>query len=243
MGAGQEGGDPATHPGLVVMIGLSKDQRVSVPIPRSRLRARGVIIEVFVKSYLVQLDSGHRQRYSAAKVKSESTRRPTAKLGPIPGLVINEIRNSSVFMVDLRPAPKPELPEPCPAWLKFVKKFPCCNCGTPFAIEAHHEGKKDAAFQKVRDTLAVPLCAYDHKIYTDKYRLPNPYAADVNGPNGLRSREESLEILRAEQERLLNLVLAQLEPRDRIEILSRGIAQLRRPGALAPLLGRIGEAA
>lgn len=227
------------------MLGLTKDQRVIVSLPKGR-KARGVILEVYPKSYLVQIAFGKAERFSAAKVEPESTRKITLKLEP-PKIEIGPaaliIGLGAGDLGSPRPIPKPESPEPCPAWLKFVKKFPCCNCGTPFAIEPHHEGKKDAAFQKVRDTLAVPLCAYDHKIYTDKYRLPNPYAADVNGPNGLRSREESLEILRAEQERLLGLVLSQLEPRDRIEILSRGIAQLRRPGVLAPLLGRISEAA
>lgn len=235
------------------MTGLTKTQRVIVSLPRNR-KARGVILEVYEKSYLVLLDGeAEPRRFSAAKVKPESGRKPTAKL-EIRCDISATMGRPSVLTIPidvspvprpLRQVPKPDFPEECPAWLRFAKKFPCCNCGVSSPIEAHHEGKKDAAFQKVRDTLAVPLCAWCHFVYTQKNALPVPSlsAPGSKGKIPLRTREESLEILRAEQERLLQLVLAQLEPRDRIEILSRGIAQLRRPGALAPLLGRISEAA
>lgn len=195
------------------MLGLLENQRCIVSLPGCGT-ARGVILEVFVKSYLVRLDGGARERFSAAKVKPESSRKPTAKLEPLtPGLTSWDSVIIGGEALPLRPIPKPEPPELCLAWLAFVRRQPCCNCDTSSSIEAHHEGKKGVS-QKVRDTMAVGLCAPCHRVYTDKNRLPNPYAATLDSDIGLRTREESLEILRNEQERLLQAALQLLEPRE-----------------------------
>lgn len=217
------------------MTGLTKDQRVIVSLPGRK--GRGVILEAFEKSYRVKLDEGRIERFSALRVKPESTRKPTAKLEP--ALFVGQIPVPSRYTApeQTRAVPKPELPELCPAWRRFVKKFPCCNCGAVFGIEAHHEGKKDAFARKVRDTLTVPLHLECHTVYTAKNRLPiRIKPSGIYGEDDLRTREESLEILRAEQERLLGLVLARLNQQDRIEILSKGISKAR---GLAQLLGRI----
>ena len=123
---------------------------------------------------------------------------------------------------DVAPIVKPEPPEKCEAWLKYVRTLPCCNCGRGpelAPIEAHHEGKKGVA-QKVRDTLAVPLCFYCHKTYTNENALP------TSEMTALRTREESLRILQAEQDRLLTAALEKLEQPARIEALSKALARV-----------------
>jgi ribosomal protein L31 len=221
------------------MTGLTAGQRVIVTI-KGRPH-RGEILEVYFRSYKIRLDSGAVDRFSASKVRPENGRKPTALLSapPIspdhPGFTVRLFLEQPP-----RPIPKPSLPEECPAWLAFVRKLPCCNCGSRFRMEAHHEGKKDAFAQKVRDTLAVGLCLECHTVYTAKNRLPTRTKPDgIYGDADLRTRAESLRILRFEQERLLRLVLSQLDQQDRIDLLSKGIATLSKPGALSALLGRV----
>lgn len=220
------------------MIGLTASQRVIVTI-KGRPH-RGEILEVYFRSYKIKLDSGVIDRFSASKVRPESGRKPTAKLDlslprPIPLVIVGTEADGRLVAI-----PKPSLPEECPAWLAFVRKLPCCNCGSRFRMEAHHEGKKDAFAQKVRDTLAVGLCLECHTVYTAKNRLPTRTKPDgIYGDADLRTRAESLRILRFEQERLLRLVLSQLDQQDRIDLLSKGIATLSKPGALSALLGRV----
>lgn len=231
------------------MTALSKDQRVIVSLPGGGT-ARGVILEVYGKSYRIWLDDGLGvSRFSAAKVKPESGRKPTAKLSA-QGLGVLEARallrpltpiNAPTQIMRnqraiIMPVPKPELPEECPAWLAFVRKQPCCNCGATQNIEAHHEGKKGLS-QKVRDTMAVPLCRECHRHYTDTNTLPRPV---FGGFSGAYTREESQKFLRVEQDALLQRALSRLDQPTRIELLSKGLAKVR---DLAPLLGRIERAA
>lgn len=219
------------------MIGLATSQRVIVTI-KGRPH-RGEILEVYFRSYKIKLDGGEIDRFSASKVRPENGRKPTLKLDPslprpIPLVIFGTEADGRLVAI-----PKPDLPELCPAWLAFVRKLPCCNCPSFICVEAHHEGKKDAFAQKVRDTLAVPLCLICHSAYTQTNRLPKDSSVAVFDDDNLRTRAESLRILRFEQERLLQLVLSQLDQQDRIDLLSKGIATLSKPGALSALLGRV----
>lgn len=225
------------------MTGLTKDQRVIVSLPGGGT-ARGLILEVLAKSYRVQLDDGTVERFSFAKVKPESTRKKTAKLEIDPARVTAPIdvqlppHSECPGYSALRPIPKPEPPEECLAWLAFIRRQPCCNCGATQNIEAHHEGKKGVG-QKVRDTLAVPLCRTCHRVYTDTNSLPAP-GLEVGVFEGFYTRGESLLLLVSAQERLLTMALNHLEQRDRLEILSKGMAKI---SGLARQLGRVEEAA
>lgn len=136
---------------------------------------------------------------------------------------------------ELAPQPKPDKPEQSPAYMKLVHTLPCCNCHTGNRIEAHHEGKKGVS-QKVRDTLTVPLCNYCHDVYTRKNCLPDPIAMarpqfDPGHPD-LLSRENSLAILRDQQEQILDHVLTNLPQAQRIEVKSKAVAYIK-PAALS----------
>ncbi len=43
-------------------------------------------------------------------------------------------------------------------YLKWIRKFPCTVCGTPFNIEAHHHWKT-----RWNDFTAIPLCVSHHE--------------------------------------------------------------------------------
>lgn len=207
--------------------------------------ARGIIVEILEKHYRVLLDGKTEpELFQKRKVRPESSRPPTPPLSPLKVEVTPwPVPILTIEARDLAPPraiPKPTPPEECKPWLAFVHRQPCCNCGSSFNVEAHHEGKKGHA-QKVRDTMSVPLCQKCHTVYTLENALPDPEATRQAGELRLRTRKASLEILRNAQEHLLQLALAQLEQRDRIEVLSKGIANILRPGALAPLLERIDE--
>ncbi len=225
------------------MTGLLEGQRVIVTLPGGAGLAHGVITSVFEKSYAVLLDGEtESQPFAQVKVKPESNRRPTAPLSPLkvemtpwPAPILTIERLDAV---PVRALPKPELPEKCPPWIAFVQRQPCCNCGSSDQVEAHHEGKKGHA-QKVRDTMAVPLCKVCHTVYTLRNVLPDPEATRLAGELRERTRELSLEILRNAQEHLLVAALQLLEQRDRIEVMSKGIAKILRPGALDVLLNGV----
>jgi len=208
---------------------LSENQRCIVQTRRETdkhvRRYFGVVTEVLPKGYMVRLDGWKdAQKWSERKVKPErqsSVRRLVAKLDRASEALASRLVSQRPAVVaqarrELTPVPKPEPPEKCEAWLKYVRTLPCCNCGRGpdlVPIEAHHEGKKGVA-QKVRDTLAVPLCVSCHRVYTDSNMLP------------LRTREQSLRILQAEQDRLLTAALEKLEQPARIEVLSKAMARV-----------------
>jgi hypothetical protein len=208
---------------------LSENQRCIVQTRRETdthvRRYFGVVREVLPKGYMVQLDGwAVAQKWSENKVKPEWKQPPRA---PAPKLDPQHQRPSVVAAVRRVVAPivKPEPPEKCEAWLKYVRTLPCCNCGRGpelAPIEAHHEGKKGVA-QKVRGTLAVPLCGFCHFLLTQKNELPIP---PMLSPLVRRTREESLRILQAEQDRLLTAALEKLEQPARIEVLSKAMARV-----------------
>ena len=198
---------------------LSENQRCIATI--GKLRCPGVVHELIYKGYVVRLDNGSLQKVRETRVKPAG---PPPKKGSSLKLDPQHQRPSVVAAArrDVAPIVKPEPPEKCEAWLKYVRTLPCCNCGQSAPSEAHHEGKKGVA-QKVRDTLAVPLCVVCHRVLTDANTLPNP---TFGGFEGLRTREESLRILQAEQERLLTAALEKLEQPARIEVLSKVMARV-----------------
>ena len=203
---------------------LSENQRCEVvrkmePPLRPR-RCWGFVAEVLPKGYIIIVDGVKEPlKFSERSVKP-SGQTPRAAVG----LKLDpQHQRPSVVAAARRvvaPIVKPELPEKCEAWLKHVRTLPCCNCGVVGYTESHHEGKKGVS-QKVRDTLAVPLCIHDHTVYTCTNRLPKP-----GGGIDLRTREESLRILQAEQDRLLTAALEKLEQPARIEVLSRAMARV-----------------
>lgn len=198
---------------------LSENQRCIATI--GKLRCPGVVHELIYKGYVVRLDNGSLQKVRETRVKPAG---PPPKKGSSLKLDPQHQRPSVVAAArrDVAPIVKPEPPEKCEAWLKYVRTLPCCNCGRGpelAPIEAHHEGKKGVA-QKVRDTLAVPLCFYCHKTYTNENALP------TSEMTALRTREESLRILQAEQDLLLTAALEKLEQPARIEVLSKAMARV-----------------
>ncbi len=169
--------------------------------------------------WLIRADTGEKVRISKTKVQPYGIRRSTT-LRPDPA------SQRPARVVAANPKRQPVLigdpPEECKWWLDWVHTLPCCNCRTTDGIEAHHEGKKGVG-QKVRDTLAVPLCWRCHKVLTDENVLPQP------GPNpkARRTREETLIILRGQQEWLLRQAVEDLPQAARIEVLSKAVAVSR----------------
>jgi hypothetical protein len=220
-------------------------RRCIVRFPGNK-RAWGVIQDETEKRYLVLLDLAAEPQWVKKSQVRPDTRKPTAKLEPPAEVMFVDPNPERLRIPDFRPdlfgrlaptrpIPKPEAPEECPAWLAFVRKMPCCNCGSTQNVEAHHEGKKGVG-QKVRDTMAVPLCSVPcHRVYTDTNCLPDP-VAEVLGKPKLRTRADSLLVLRAAQEDLLKGALVRIDQQARIELLSKALASQK---GLAQVLGRI----
>lgn len=121
-----------------------------------------------------------------------------------------------------RAQPKPLAPRRSKAYLAFVRKLDCCNCGTPGPSDPHHEGKRGVG-QKTSDMLVVPLCRRCHSIYTDENQLPRC----VDGKDkGRFDREESLRVLHGAQVDLLTMVLERIAPGKRAEVLAAAVASL-----------------
>jgi len=57
-----------------------------------------------------------------------------------------------------------EKPERNPAFLKFIRGFPCIGCGTTRRIEAMHTGPHGLS-QKASDLTALPGCHVCHREY------------------------------------------------------------------------------
>ena len=214
----------ATSPSMPTRPRLSENQRCMVnaqrPTDRYKRLYLGDVAEVLPKGYMIRVDGFEGLvKYNERAVKPMGrapSKASSLKVDP-------QHQRPSVVAAARRvvvPIVKPEPPEKCEAWLKYVRTLPCCNCGVVGYTEAHHEGKKGVS-QKVRDTLAVPLCAHDHIVYTSTNRLPKP-----GGGIDLRTREESLRILQAEQDRLLTAALEKLERPARIEVLSKAMARV-----------------
>jgi len=212
-------------------LALAEHQRCTVRLPGGKL-ARGVIAAVLPKRYEVRLDGENQARpFSRRKVKPLGPApKPRAALQLMPAAAakfdspkLSKPELSALKAAQLRPQPKPAAPERCPAYLDFVHRYSCCNCGTKPA-EAHHEGKKGVG-QKVRDTMAVPLCSFCHWIYTASNCLPSVPITSATDPE-LASRETSLTILRGGQLDMLGRALARMELPMRVELLSKAIAQL-----------------
>lgn len=128
--------------------------------------------------------------------------------------------------------PKPQKAARSKRYMKWVGSFPCCNCGAAPRSEAHHEGDKGMA-QKCSDFLTVPLCASCHRIYTDENCLPYFICGIYQGRR--LSREESLDLMHCEQDRLLALLFADLPRCERIDALERVMADLPAPDLQAAL--------
>ena len=124
--------------------------------------------------------------------------------------------------LELRAQPKPPAPRRSKAYLAFVRKLDCCNCGTPGPSDPHHEGKRGVG-QKTSDMLVVPLCRRCHSAITDENQLPRC----VDGKDkGRFDREESLRVLHGAQANLLTMVLERLAPGKRAEVLAAAVASL-----------------
>ena len=148
-------------------------------------------------------------------------------------------------------------PEESEVYKEYVRREPCCNCGRPPRSDPHHESApgqpRRGVRQKARDTLTVGLCrglGRCHQIYTNAIlsdgsisgRLPDPtkYLFPQSGKIYLRSREESLVILHAEQDRLTTKALASLPLAIRIEVQSKALALVCEDVLRAALLGERG---
>jgi len=91
----------------------------------------------------------------------------------------------------LRPVPKP-VTLASPAYLAYVRKHPCCLCGTPGPSEAHHWSHHGGVMgAKVDDYRTVPLCQEHHRHWHDHGEFPR------------HDRDESEAIMLAAQRELL----------------------------------------
>lgn len=140
-----------------------------------------------------------------------------------------------------QPVPKNPEPEKCLAWLDFVRGKSCCNCNKTAPSDPHHEGKRGVG-QKVRDTLTAPLCRFCHRTYTDQNCLPLPRSVpDLESKPlrglELRSREESLQILRETMLRMYQNVLARMPQELRCDVLSAALARMDQDKLIAVLKG------
>lgn len=185
---------------------------------------RATIVQSFAKSHEVLFQDGTKMTLASKKVKllGQPQRKPLAKKPPkrraaswpkVTGQVLvtfdtkspgDPIFTATLIKQDGSPIPKPQPPEESPAYLEMVRGRRCCNCNAPPRSDPHHEGKKGVS-QKVRDTLAVPLCRRCHDIYTDFNELPRPGSM---GSKDRLSRGESLRILHDAQTECLNAVLS-----------------------------------
>lgn len=193
----------------------------------------GRVVEVQPKGYLVADEQGFTSHFSETKVSPLTQRKPTPKLVP---LVVEDLSASvevKTFETPrfqdadrlLKPLEKPRPPARSPTYLAWVRQQPCCNCDAPGPSDPHHEGKRGVS-QKCSDLLAVPLCRRCHQTYTDKNRLPDPFATISITVPTLRSREDSLAVLHKEQRWLFDRLLSRLPPEEWIRTVMNGIASL-----------------
>jgi hypothetical protein len=118
------------------------------------------------------------------------------------------------------PQEKPTAPRRSKAYLAYVRRMDCCNCGAPGPSDPHHEGKRGVG-QKTSDLLTAPLDRRCHRIYTDENQLPDIYEGK---DHGRRSREESLAALHGAQVQLLLTAIDRLPLAKRAEILAAALA-------------------
>ena len=68
---------------------------------------------------------------------------------------------SQAFQVAPQPLYKREKPERNPAYLRFVRRFPCAACNKTWSVESAHTGPHGMS-QKSSDKSAIPLCRKCH---------------------------------------------------------------------------------
>jgi hypothetical protein len=55
-----------------------------------------------------------------------------------------------------------------PAYLRFIRRQPCCVCGKSWGVEASHTGPHGLG-QKSPDESCIPLCWIHHRTGRDSY--------------------------------------------------------------------------
>src|SRR5438105_3897884 len=55
-----------------------------------------------------------------------------------------------------------------PAYLRFIRRQPCCVCGKTWGVEASHTGVRGLG-QKASDESCIPLCHVHHTTGRDSY--------------------------------------------------------------------------
>lgn len=64
-------------------------------------------------------------------------------------------------------------PERNPAYLRFLRRFPCIVCGSWRGVEAAHFGPHGIG-QKASDLDALPVCSRCHRTSNDSYHRLGP---------------------------------------------------------------------
>ena len=215
---------------------------------RGKKRKGSIVAPELVKGYYVfHFDDGTVDRYPDKKVRISETQtrlrtkttlspemagafiRTCDKLAPLSSPLLDNLaaawshNPSQLLSSPVGVAqPKPPAPRRSKAYLAFVRKLDCCNCGTPGPSDPHHEGKRGVG-QKTSDMLVIPLCRRCHSTITDENQLPRC----VDGKDkGRFDREESLRVLHGAQVDLLTMVLERLAPGKRAEVLAAAVASL-----------------
>lgn len=195
----------------------------------------GTVKQKLPKGAIVAFPDGTEDRFPDKKLKLASpARKPPKALEPLLATTPVRALPPVFFASELEGTPivplhKPERPEKRPAYLEWIRTWPCCNCQAPPRSDPHHQGKHPVG-RKVRDTMAVPLCRLCHNAYTDDGCLPDPEGSNSGGQVALRGKEASLEILQRAQLRFLRMAW-ELMPREMpmeplIEVMSRELAQI-----------------
>ncbi len=155
----------------------------------------------------------------------------------------------AIFAPSARPRPvaKPEPAAESPAYLAWVRLGECCNpgCHEGPPCDPHHEGAKIVSrgvSLKVADHFTVSLCRRCHRVITGipghvSGCLPDTEASKHERTLILRSREESLAILRRALDERLSRALALLPRELRIELISKALAKVPEAVLRAALLG------
>ena len=195
----------------------------------------GTIRTKLPKGAIVDFPDGTFARFPDKKLRAATTpRTPTRALDPLPPKSPGRELPAVFFASELEGKPvvpllKPERPEKRPAYLEWIRTWPCCNCQAPPRSDPHHQGKHPVG-RKVRDTMAVPLCRLCHDAYTDDGCLPDPEGSNSGGKVELQTREASLEILQRAQLRFLRmaweLMPSEMPMEPLIEVMSRELGQI-----------------
>lgn len=220
-------------------------------------KKRGAVKVAQPKGYLFHVDGEEEARhFSEKKVKADRpakakrpARAPAAASLKIdgPALAPRQVR----VEVGTRALARPEAPAESEAYLAWVRLGECINpgCHNGPPCDPHHEDAKlvqKGVSQTAPDHMTVSLCRTCHTVYTGIPGkrggcLPDPEATRQEKRLILRSREETLAILRRALDERMTRALALLPQAWRVRVAARALAMVPEAELRAALLGERGD--